>query len=171
MRLDEVIQYLRLGRARDTDELCECFVLETTVTLGDVSRPRSRRVPQLLAEPEVSSKIRATEEDVDSNLHLMRQPPRDDLSEIRESSHGDTTCNQIATTLFRKSFENRALAVPTISETATFGAQTQRNFCYLPNNVKNNVGLLSPGGHASIVRTWVNPARITSSITTDGGMP
>ena len=39
MGIDQVIQDLGLGTTRDADKLREFFMFETSVTLGDVSRP------------------------------------------------------------------------------------------------------------------------------------
>jgi hypothetical protein len=77
----------------------------------------------LSAEFEVSSEVWATQEDINTNAHLVGELPRQDFPEVLESSHGDRSCNRGTRPFFKKSFENREGASPTISETATSGAR------------------------------------------------
>jgi hypothetical protein len=112
--------------------LCELLVCETTVTFGDISGPRSRRVAQLFAACEVFPKLRTAQKDLNPKVDLVRELPCHDFPEVLVSSHGDESCNRIAAAIFKKSFGNGEAGVPWIAETATYRARSRCNFCDTP---------------------------------------
>jgi hypothetical protein len=87
VRIDKVMQYLDFRFARVAYELSEVFVLQPGAALRDMAWPGACSVRQLPARLEMPSKLRAAQEHIDAEVHLMSEPPGGKLSEIFERCH------------------------------------------------------------------------------------
>ena len=85
------------------DEFGELLMLEFRVALGDVPRSCRRGIPQLVARIEMPAKLRAMQEQLDAQVHLMREFPGSDIGDVFERGHAADSCNRVARRVSAKS--------------------------------------------------------------------
>jgi hypothetical protein len=76
---------------------------QARMTVFNVTKDGPRRVAQLRAGCEVAAEIRAGQEHLDAQTHLVGQPPGSDIPEVFERSHAAESCNPAARVYFAKS--------------------------------------------------------------------
>jgi hypothetical protein len=87
MSLDQVTQHGGLRSPREPHALREFPALEPLVAFLDVTRRGARRVAQLRAGFEVTPEIRTGQKQLNAQIHLMRELPGGELSEVSECGH------------------------------------------------------------------------------------
>jgi len=129
MRVDQMVQHCSLRSLRSPDQLREFPVPAPRVAFGDVSRARTRRLTELLAELEVTPKLRTPQEHLDAEVHLMSQLPGGDFSEVFAGGHGTESCKRVACTLSPQSRLIVSQGARQIEEFAMFQIFGCGNFC------------------------------------------